>query len=188
MQNILALRFGNSMFEPIWNAQGIDNVQITIAETVGLEDRAGYYEGAGALRDMVANHMLQLVALIAMEPPRCTTAPRSATKRPRCSAACAPSLSEAVPQCTVTGQYEEGAVGGKVVKGYDDELGYDSDVETFVAIKAHIDNWRWQGVPFYLRTGKRMAKRRSEIAIQFKPVPHSMFRGRGRGCSSRTRW
>ncbi|GAA0664575.1 glucose-6-phosphate 1-dehydrogenase [Sphingomonas insulae] len=179
VQNILALRFGNSMFEPIWNAQGIDNVQITIAETVGLEDRAGYYEGAGALRDMVANHMLQLVALIAMEPPALYDGTAIRDEKAKVFRSMRTIAPEAVQQCTVTGQYEEGAVGGKVVKGYDDELGYDSDVETFVAIKAHIDNWRWQGVPFYLRTGKRMAKRRSEIAIQFKPVPHSMFRGRG---------
>ncbi|USU06986.1 glucose-6-phosphate dehydrogenase [Sphingomonadaceae bacterium OTU29LAMAA1] len=179
VQNILALRFGNSMFEPIWNAQGIDNVQITIAETVGLEDRAGYYEGAGALRDMVANHMLQLVALIAMEPPALYDGTAIRDEKAKVFRSMRKIEAEAVQQCTVTGQYEEGAVGGKVVKGYDDELGYDSNVETFVAIKAHIDNWRWQGVPFYLRTGKRMAKRRSEIAIQFKPVPHSMFRGRG---------
>lgn len=179
VQNILALRFGNSMFEPIWNARGIDNVQITIAETVGLEDRAGYYEGAGALRDMVANHMLQLVALIAMEPPALYDGTAIRDEKAKVFRSLRHLTPEQVPQCTVTGQYEEGAVGGKVVKGYDAELGYDSDVETFVAIKAHVDNWRWQGVPFYLRTGKRMAKRRSEIAIQFKPVPHSMFSGRG---------
>jgi glucose-6-phosphate 1-dehydrogenase len=179
VQNILALRFGNSMFEPIWNAQGIDNIQITIAETVGLEDRAGYYEGAGALRDMVANHMLQLVALIAMEPPALYDGTAIRDEKAKVFRSMRRISPEAVSQCTVTGQYEEGAVGGKVVKGYDAELGYDSNVETFVAIKAHIDNWRWQGVPFYLRTGKRMAKRRSEIAIQFKPVPHSMFSGRG---------
>ena len=179
VQNILALRFGNSFFEPVWNAQGIDNVQITIAETVGLEDRAGYYEGAGALRDMVANHMLQLVALIAMEPPALYDGAAIRDEKAKVFRSLRKIAPEDVPSCTVTGQYEEGAVGGKVVKGYDDELGYDSNVETFVAIKAHIDNWRWQGVPFYLRTGKRMAKRRSEIAIQFKPVPHSMFSGRG---------
>jgi glucose-6-phosphate 1-dehydrogenase len=179
VQNILALRFGNSFFEPVWNAQGIDNIQITIAETVGLEDRAGYYEGAGALRDMVANHMLQLVALIAMEPPALYDGAAIRDEKAKVFRSLRKIAPEDVPVCTVTGQYEEGAVGGKVVKGYDDELGYDSNVETFVAIKAHIDNWRWQGVPFYLRTGKRMAKRRSEIAIQFKPVPHSMFSGRG---------
>ncbi|RZM10162.1 MAG: glucose-6-phosphate dehydrogenase, partial [Sphingomonas sp.] len=179
VQNILALRFGNSFFEPVWNARGIDNIQITIAETVGLEDRAGYYEGAGALRDMVTNHILQLLALIAMEPPALFDKDDVRDEKAKVFRSLRQMKPEDVPACTVTGQYFEGAVGGKIVKGYDDELGYDSDVETFVAIKAHVDNWRWQGVPFYLRTGKRMAKRQSEIAIQFKPVPHSMFAGRG---------
>ncbi|MBB4153152.1 glucose-6-phosphate 1-dehydrogenase [Sphingomonas jinjuensis] len=179
VQNILALRFGNSFFEPVWNSSGIDNVQITIGETVGLEDRAGYYEGAGALRDMVANHMLQLVALIAMEPPARYDGTAIRDEKAKVFRSLRKITPDKVAQDTVTGQYEEGAVGGKVVKGYDEELGKDSDTETFVAIKAHVDNWRWQGVPFYLRTGKRMAKRRSEIAIQFKPVPHSMFSGRG---------
>ena len=179
VQNIMALRFGNSFFEPVWNTHGIDNVQITIAETVGLEDRAGYYDGAGALRDMVANHMLQLVALIAMEPPARYDGNAIRDEKAKVFRSLRLMAPEEVPANTVIGQYEEGAVGGKVVKGYDDELGRDSDTETFVAIKAHIDNWRWQGVPFYIRTGKRLAKRRSEIAIQFKPVPHSMFSGRG---------
>ena len=179
VQNILALRFGNSFFEPVWNAQGIDNVQITIAETVGLEDRAGYYEGAGALRDMITNHTLQLLALIAMEPPARYSKDDIRDEKAKVFRSLRVMSPTDVPNNTVTGQYEEGAVSSQVVKGYDDELGYDSDVETFVAVKAHVDNWRWQGVPFYLRTGKRMAKRRSEIAIQFKPVPHSMFAGRG---------
>ena len=179
VQNILALRFGNSFFEPIWNAQGIDNVQITIAETVGLEDRAGYYESAGALRDMVANHMLQLLALIAMEPPANYDPTEIRDEKSKIFRALRLMTPEEVPANTVTGQYTGGAVKGEIVKGYDDELGYDSNVETFVAIKAHVDNWRWQGVPFYLRTGKRLPVRRSEIAIQFKPVPHSMFAGRG---------
>ncbi|MEO5937637.1 MAG: glucose-6-phosphate dehydrogenase [Sphingomonas sp.] len=179
VQNILALRFGNSFFEPVWNAQGIDNVQITIAETVGLEERAGYYDGAGALRDMVTNHILQLLALIAMEPPARYDKDAIRDEKAkvfRCLRMIAP---EDVPHSTVTGQYGPGAVDGQIVKGYLDELGKPSVTETFVAIKANIDNWRWQGVPFYLRTGKRMAVRRSEIAIQFKPVPHSMFAGRG---------
>jgi glucose-6-phosphate 1-dehydrogenase len=179
VQNILALRFGNTFFEPIWNAQGIDNVQITIAETVGLEDRAGYYESAGALRDMVANHMLQLLALIAMEPPANYDPTEIRDEKSKIFRALRLMTPEEVPANTVTGQYTGGAVKGEIVKGYDDELGYDSNVETFVAIKAHVDNWRWQGVPFYLRTGKRLPVRRSEIAIQFKPVPHSMFAGRG---------
>ncbi|MEG3085174.1 glucose-6-phosphate dehydrogenase [Sphingomonas sp. PB2P12] len=179
VQNILALRFGNSFFEPVWNAQGIDNVQITISETVGLEERAGYYETAGALRDMVANHMLQLLALIAMEPPARFEGTDVRDEKSKVFRSLRMIKPEEVPNVTVTGQYAEGAVKGKFVKSYSDELGQPSTTETFVAIKAHVDNWRWQGVPFYLRTGKRMATRRSEIAIQFKAVPHSMFAGRG---------
>ena len=179
VQNILALRFGNSFFEPVWNAQGIDNVQITISETVGLEERAGYYETAGALRDMVANHMLQLLALIAMEPPARFDGTDVRDEKSKVFRSLRLIKPEEVPNVTVTGQYAEGAVKGKFVKSYSDELGQASTTETFVAIKAHVDNWRWQGVPFYQRTGKRMATRRSEIAIQFKAVPHSMFAGRG---------
>jgi glucose-6-phosphate 1-dehydrogenase len=179
VQNILALRFGNSFFEPVWNARGVDNVQITIAETVGLEERAGYYEGAGALRDMVQNHILQLLALVAMEPPARFDGTAVRDEKAKVFRSLRLPAPEEVPHITVTGQYDDGAVGGSIVKGYTDELGKPSTTETFVAIKAHVDNWRWQGVPFYLRTGKRMAKRRSEIAIQFKPVPHSMFSGRG---------
>jgi glucose-6-phosphate 1-dehydrogenase len=179
VQNILALRFGNSFFEPVWNAQGIDNVQITISETVGLEERAGYYETAGALRDMVANHMLQLLALIAMEPPARFEGTDVRDEKSKVFRSLRIIKPEDAPHVTVTGQYADGAVKGKIVKSYSDELGKPSTTETFVAIKAHVDNWRWQGVPFYLRTGKRMATRRSEIAIQFKAVPHSMFAGRG---------
>ena len=179
VQNILALRFGNSFFEPVWNARGIDNVQITIAETVGLEDRAGYYEGAGALRDMVQNHMLQLLALIAMEPPARFDGTAIRDEKAKVFRSLRQIAPEDVPHSTVTGQYGDGAVGGAIVKSYAEELGKPSRTETFVAIKAHVDNWRWQGVPFYLRTGKRMPARRSEIAIQFKAVPHSMFAGRG---------
>jgi glucose-6-phosphate 1-dehydrogenase len=179
VQNILALRFGNSFFEPVWNARGIDNIQITIAETVGLEDRAGYYDGAGALRDMITNHALQLLALIAMEPPARFDKDAIRDEKAKVFRSLHVMTPEEVPQLTVTGQYGEGAVGGTIVKPYLAELGKPSDTETFVAIKAGVENWRWQGVPFYLRTGKRMAVRRSEIAIQFKPVPHSMFAGRG---------
>lgn len=179
VQNILALRFGNSFFEPVWNAQGIDNIQITIAETVGLEERAGYYESAGALRDMVQNHILQLLALVAMEPPAHFDGTDVRDEKSKVFRSLRLMKPEEVPHNTVTGQYGEGAVSGKFVKSYADELGEPSSTETFVAIKAHVDNWRWQGVPFYLRTGKRMATRRSEIAIQFKAVPHSMFAGRG---------
>ena len=179
VQNILALRFGNSFFEPVWNSTGIDNVQITIAETVGLEERAGYYDGAGALRDMVTNHMLQLLALIAMEPPARFDKDAVRDEKAKVFRSLREIRPEDASHVTVTGQYGPGAVDGQIVKGYLDELGKPSVTETFVAIKANIDNWRWQGVPFYLRTGKRMAVRRSEITIQFKPVPHSMFAGRG---------
>ncbi|MEO9132400.1 MAG: glucose-6-phosphate dehydrogenase [Sphingomonas sp.] len=179
VQNILALRFGNSFFEPVWNAQGIDNIQITVAETVGLEDRAGYYDTAGALRDMVANHILQLVALIAMEPPARFDGTAIRDEKAKVFRSLRKMKPDEVPHATVTGQYTQGAVNGEIVKGYIEELGKPSTTETFVAIKAYVDNWRWQGVPFYLRTGKRMPNRHSEIAIQFKAVPHSMFANRG---------
>ena len=179
VQNILALRFGNSFFEPVWNARGIDNVQITISETVGLEERAAYYDGAGALRDMDANHMLQLLALIAMEPPARFDGSAIRDEKAKVFRSLRQVAPADVPNMSVTGQYAAGASGGAIVRGYIDELGKPSTTETFVALKAHVDNWRWQGVPFYLRTGKRMTTRRSEIVIQFKPVPHSMFSNRG---------
>ena len=179
VQNIMALRFGNALFEPVWNAGGIDNVQITIAETVGLENRAGYYDDTGALRDMVQNHILQLLALVAMEPPTHFDGTAIRDEKVKVLRSLRPITSGGVQTCTVRGQYAKGAIGGEFVPGYAEELGKPSDTETFVAVKAHIDNWRWQGVPFYLRTGKRLTTRRSEIAIQFKPVPHSMFASRG---------
>lgn len=179
VQNILALRFGNAMFEPVWNARGIDNVQITISETVGLEGRAGYYDEVGALRDMVQNHVLQLVALIAMEPPARFDGTSIRDEKVKVLRSLRLIGPEEVNSHTVTGQYDAGAVKGEIVRGYDEELGKESDTETFVAVKAHVDNWRWQGVPFYLRTGKRMTDRHSEISIQFKPVPHSIFADRG---------
>ncbi|WP_294327466.1 glucose-6-phosphate dehydrogenase [uncultured Sphingomonas sp.] len=179
VQNILALRFGNAMFEPVWNARGIDNVQITISETVGLEGRAGYYDEVGALRDMVQNHVLQLVALIAMEPPARFDGTSIRDEKVKVLRSLRMIGPEEVNTHTVTGQYDAGAVKGEIVRGYDEELGKESDTETFVAVKAHVDNWRWQGVPFYLRTGKRMTDRHSEISIQFKPVPHSIFADRG---------
>jgi glucose-6-phosphate 1-dehydrogenase len=179
VQNILALRFGNSMFEPVWNAQGIDNVQITISETVGLEGRAGYYDDVGALRDMVQNHMLQLLALIAMEPPARFDGTAIRNEKVKVLQSLRKIAVADAPHLTVTGQYDAGASNGEIVKGYVEELGKPSNTETYVAIKANIDNWRWQGVPFYLRTGKRMAARRSEIVVTFKPVPHSIFSARG---------
>jgi glucose-6-phosphate 1-dehydrogenase len=175
VQNLLALRFANLLFEPLWNAAHIDHVQITVAETVGLESRVAYYDDSGALRDMVQNHMLQLLALVAMEPPVSYDATNVRDEKVKVLRSLRPvSVNE-----TVTGQYRAGAITGKAVPGYDEELGKDSDTETFVAIKAHIDNWRWQGVPFYLRTGKRLPRRTTEIVVQFRNVPHSIFSGRG---------
>lgn len=175
VQNLLALRFANLLFEPLWNAAHIDHVQITVAETVGLESRVAYYDDSGALRDMVQNHMLQLLALVAMEPPVSYEATAVRDEKVKILR----SLRKVTANETVTGQYRAGAINGQAVPGYDDELGKASATETFVAIKAHIDNWRWKGVPFYLRTGKRMPKRTTEIVVQFRCVPHSIFAGRG---------
>jgi len=175
VQNLLALRFANIMFEPLWNAAHIEHVQITVAETVGLEGRVAFYDDAGAIRDMVQNHMLQLLALVAMEPPAHFDATAVRDEKVKVLRA----LRGVASNETVTGQYRAGAIGGQAVPGYDEELGKDSGTETFVAIKAHVDNWRWKGVPFYLRTGKRMPKRVTEIVIQFRCVPHSIFAGKG---------
>ena len=179
VQNLLALRFANSTFEPLWNSTHIDHVQITVAETVGLEGRADYYDGAGALRDMVQNHMLQLVALVAMEPPVEFDATSVRDEKVKVLRSLRPMSSGDVATHVVTGQYGAGAVGGQPVKAYAEELGRESATETFVALKAHVENWRWAGVPFYLRTGKRMPTRTTEIFIQFKCVPHSIFAARG---------
>ena len=175
VQNLLALRFANLMFEPLWNAAHIDHVQITVAETVGLEGRVAFYDDAGAIRDMVQNHMLQLLALVAMEPPGHFDATAVRDEKVKVLR----SLRAVAAGETVTGQYRAGAIQGQAVPGYDEELGKESDTETFVAIKAHVDNWRWKGVPFYLRTGKRLPRRVTEIVIQFRCVPHSIFAGRG---------
>ena len=179
VQNLLALRFGNALFEPLWNAAGIEHVQITVSETVGLEGRAGYYETSGALRDMVQNHMLQLLALVAMEPPSHYAANAVRDEKVKVLRSLRPITKARIETDSVIGQYGAGAVGGQAVPGYADELGKPSDIETFVALKAHVDNWRWKGVPFYLRTGKRLPSRQSEIFIQFREVPHSIFAGRG---------
>jgi len=175
VQNLLALRFANILFEPLWNAAHIDHVQITVAETVGLESRAGYYDTSGALRDMVQNHMLQLLALVAMEPPTSFDATAVRDEKVKVLRA----LRHVSASETVTGQYKAGAINGNAVPGYDDELGKDSETETFVAIKAHIDNWRWKGVPFYLRTGKRLPERTTEIIVKFRSIPHSIFGDKG---------
>lgn len=175
VQNLLALRFANILFEPLWNATHIDHVQITVSETVGLEGRVGFYDGAGALRDMVQNHMLQLVALVAMEPPARFDATAIRDEKVKVLR----NLRPLNPGDSVTGQYRAGAILGAAVPGYDEELGKPSTTETFVAIKAHVDNWRWKGVPFFLRTGKRLPERKTEIVIQMKPVPHSIFAAEG---------
>ncbi|QWW68422.1 glucose-6-phosphate dehydrogenase [Rhizobium sp. WYJ-E13] len=176
VQNLMALRFANALYEPLWNANYIDHVQITVAEAVGLEGRAGYYDTAGALRDMVQNHILQLLCLTAMEVPSSMDSEAVRDEKLKVLRALKPINASNVEQATVRGQYRAGASGSGPVKGYLEELeGGVSNTETFVAIKAEINNWRWAGVPFYIRTGKRLAGRMSEIVITFKPIPHAIF-------------
>lgn len=175
VQNLMVLRFANSLFEPLWNRTAIDHIQITVAEHYGVGDRAGYYDGSGALRDMVQNHLLQLLCLIAMEPPNSIDGDAIRTEKIKVLEALRPMTVEKVKRNSVRAQYAKGAVDGQPVPGYLEELDKDSKTETFVAIKAAIDNWRWARVPFYLRTGKRMKKRHSEIVVQFRETPHSMF-------------
>ncbi|MEP9385962.1 glucose-6-phosphate dehydrogenase [Mesorhizobium sp. KR9-304] len=176
VQNLMALRFANALYEPLWNSAHIDHVQITVAETVGLEDRVTYYDTAGALRDMVQNHILQLLCLVAMEPPSSMDANAVRDEKLKVLRSLKRINGQEAPKSTVRGQYRAGASAGGAVKGYLDELGKkDSTTETFVAVKAEIGNWRWAGVPFYIRTGKRLATRVSEIVIEFKPVPYNIF-------------
>jgi glucose-6-phosphate 1-dehydrogenase len=177
VQNLLALRFANTIFERLWSADVIDHVQITVAETVGLEGRGGYYDKSGALRDMLQNHMLQLLCLIAMDPPVSLAADRVRDEKLKVLRALKPMEPHEVASLTVRGQYTQGAIAGQPVPGYLTDLGTEqiSSTESFVALKAEVRTWRWAGVPFYLRTGKRLPSKVSEIIIQFRAQPFSIF-------------
>ena len=180
VQNLMALRFANRLFEPVWNSTHVDHVQITVAEDLGVGERAGYYDGSGALRDMVQNHMLQLLCLVSMEPPDQFNADSVRDEKLKILKALTPIDAANAATLTVRGQYRAGANGGDAVPGYLEELaearaGTESTTETFTALKVEIANWRWAGVPFYLRTGKRLAERVSEIVVTFRPISHSIF-------------
>ena len=176
VQNLLVLRFGNVLLEPLWNRDSIEHIEITVAESIGAGGRGSYYDKSGALRDMVQNHLLQLLCLTMMEAPSSTAADALRLEKIKVLRALAPITAETVKDTTVRGQYVKGKVDGEIAPDYLTDVDIEeSDAETYIAIHAKVDNWRWQGVPIYIRTGKRMSARRSEIIIQFKPVPHSIF-------------
>ncbi|EZQ18135.1 glucose-6-phosphate dehydrogenase [Halopseudomonas bauzanensis] len=179
VQNLLALRFGNALFEPLWRNGHIDHVQISVLETVGVENRGAYYDHAGAMRDMVQNHLLQLLCLVAMEAPVHFEPEAVRNEKLKILEALRPITGMDVQDQTVRGQYSKGKRAGEQLPAYyfEKSVDHDSNTETYVALKAEIDNWRWAGVPFYLRTGKSLAQRKSEIVIQFKSVPHRLFPG-----------
>ncbi len=181
VQNLMALRFANALFEPVWNRNFIDHVQITAAEDIGIGGRAGYYEGAGALRDLVQNHMLQLLALLAMEPPTAFNADRLRDEKLKVLEAIVPPAVQDVDQMALRAQYAAGVVGGNKVPAYLDENGVAdaSRTPTYAALRLYVSNWRWAGVPFYLRTGKHLARKLTEIAVILKPVPHIAFQTSG---------
>ena len=185
VQNLLALRFSNIMFEELWHGRTIDHIQITIAEDQGVQGRAGFYEGTGAMRDMVQNHLLQLLCLVAMEPPARLDADSIRDEKLKVLKSLKPLSGVDIDRNVVRGQYQAGAMYGKAVDGYADDLELDgtSNTETFVALKTYIENWRWANVPFYLRTGKRLPDRFAEIVIQFKPVPHAVHPNWGNNLS-----
>jgi glucose-6-phosphate 1-dehydrogenase len=178
VQNVLVFRWANSIFEPLWNRNHVDHVQITVGEAIGVEGRGAYYEEAGALRDMIQNHILQLLCLVAMEPPVTFDADPVRDEKTKVMRAIQPIAADDVDRVAVRGQYGPGFVEGRRVAGYREEKGVSSGSvsETYAALRLEVDNWRWAGVPFFLRTGKRLAKRTSEIAVQFKGTPHLVFR------------
>jgi glucose-6-phosphate 1-dehydrogenase len=181
VQNVMAFRFANYMFEPVWNRNFIDHIQITAAEDIGIGTRAGYYDSSGALRDLVQNHMLQLLTLVCMEPPSSFEADKVRDEKVKVLEAITPPTPEQVAQSTVRAQYTAGVSGGEDAKGYleEDDVPDDSRTETYAALRLEVHNWRWAGVPIVLRTGKRLARKVTEIAVELKPVPHLAFQSQG---------